>query len=514
MKNKIKGLRKLREEKNAAGGLYKLKKRAQQGKMNARERIEYFFDPDTFVELQGYMMHRSSNFGLDKKKFLGDGVITGFGKVNDKTVYIFSQDFTVLGGSLGEMHAKKIVNVMDLALKAGAPIVGINDSGGARIQEGINSLAGYGDIFYRNTISSGVIPQISVIMGPCAGGAVYSPGITDFIFQVNKTSHMFVTGPEVIKAVNKEEVTLDELGGSETHSSKSGVTHFVGSDERHTLDMVKELLSYLPSSNLAAPPMAETDDPYDRMDDKLNEIVPVNPNKPYDIKELLTLVVDNGDFFEVHKNYAQNLVVGFARLGGKTVGIIANNPGVYAGTLDVNASLKGARFIRFCDAFNIPLVSFVDVPGFLPGKDQEELGIIKHGAKLLYAYSEATVPKLTVITRKSYGGAYIVMSSKHLGADIVYAWPTAEIAVMGPQGAINVIFRKDISTAEQPETLRERLIQDYKDKFANPKLPAGFGYVDDIILPTETRPLLIKGLESLENKAIQNPRKKHGNIPL
>lgn len=514
MKNKIKALNKLRDEKNAAGGEDKLKQRAEEGKMNARERIEYLFDPGTFVELQGYMAHRSTNFGLDKKKFYGDGVITGYGKVHDKTVYIFSQDFTVLGGSLGEQHAKKIVNVQDLALRTGAPLVGINDSGGARIQEGINSLAGYGDIFYRNTISSGVIPQISVIMGPCAGGAVYSPGITDFIFQMNKDSYLFVTGPEVIKAVNKEEVTFEDLGGAQNHAFKSGVTHFVGSDERHTLDMVKELLSYIPSSNMETPPLEETGDPFDRMDDRLNEIVPVNPNKPYDIKDIITLIVDNEKFFEVHKNYAQNLVVGFARLGGRTVGLIANNPSVYAGTLDVNASLKGARFIRFCDAFNIPLVSLVDVPGFLPGRDQEELGIIKHGAKLLYAYSEATVPKLTVITRKAYGGAYIVMSSKHLGADIVYAWPTAEIAVMGPQGAINVIFRKDISASSEPETLREKLIQEYKDKFANPTEPASFGYVDDIILPTETRPLLIKALEALQHKNQQLPRKKHGNIPL
>ena len=514
MKKKIKDLRKLRELKNAAGGEDRIKKRHSQGKMTARERLEYFFDPGTFVELQGYVQHRSSNFGLEKKKFYGDGVITGFGKIDDRTVYVYSQDFTILGGSLGEMHAKKIVNVMDLAMKAGSPMVGINDSGGARIQEGISSLAGYGDIFYRNTMASGVIPQISVILGPCAGGAVYSPGITDFIFQTDKTSHLFVTGPEVIKAVNKEEVTFDDLGGAETHSAISGVTHFVGTDEKDTLDKVKELLSYIPDSNLHDPPREMTEDPYDRMDDRLNEIVPVNPNKPYNIKTLIELVVDDGKFLEVHKNYAQNLVVGFARMDGKTVGIIANNPAVFAGTLDVNASVKGARFIRFCDAFNIPLISFVDVPGFLPGKDQEQLGIIKHGAKLLYAYSEATVPKLTVITRKSYGGAYIVMSSKHLGADIVFAWPTAEIAVMGPQGAINVIFRKDLSTAEQPESLRERLIQEYKDKFANPKEPAAFGYVDDIIMPVETRPLLIKALESLENKSISIPRKKHGNIPL
>ena len=514
MKNIIKGLKKLREEKNTAGGIDRLKKRAQQGKMTARERIDYFFDPGTFVELQGYMTHRSTNFGLEKKKYFGDGVVTGFGKVHDRTVYIFSQDFTVMGGSLGEMHARKIVNVMELAVKAGAPIVGINDSGGARIQEGISSLGGYGDIFYRNTLYSGVIPQISVIMGPCAGGAVYSPGITDFIFMVQNKSHMFVTGPEVIKAVNKEEVTFDQLGGAETHSEKSGVAHFVGSDEKNTLDMVKELLSYIPSSNLETPPFTHSDDAYDRMEDKLNEIVPVNPNKPYNIKELITLVVDEGKLFEVHKNYAQNLVVGFASLGGKSVGIVANNPAVYAGTLDVNASLKGARFIRFCDAFNIPLISFVDVPGFLPGRDQEELGIIKHGAKMLYAFSEATVPKLTVITRKAYGGAYIVMNSKQVGADIVYVWPTAEIAVMGPQGAINIIFKKDLSAAEQPETLRDRLIQEYKEKFANPKLPAAYGYVDDIIMPTETRPLLIKALDSLENKVLQNPRKKHGNIPL
>lgn len=505
---------KLREQKNLAGGADRIKKRHQQGKLTARERIEYFFDPGTFVELQGYIKHRSSNFGLDKKEYFGDGVITGFGNVQGRTVYVFSQDFTIMGGSLGEMHAKKIVNVMDLALKAGAPIVGINDSGGARIQEGISSLAGYGDIFYRNTIASGVIPQISVIMGPCAGGAVYSPGLTDFIFMVNQNAYMFVTGPEVIKAVNKEEVSFDELGGAETHSSHSGVCHFVGSDEKNTLDMVKELLSYLPQSNIEEPPPVATDDPFDRMEDKLNEIVPTNPNKPYNIKELITLVVDDYRFFEVHQNYAQNLTVGFARLAGKTVGIIANNPDIYAGTLDVNASLKGARFIRFCDTFNIPLVSIVDVPGFLPGQDQEKMGIIKHGAKLLYAYSEATVPKLTVITRKAYGGAYIVMSSKHLGADMVFAWPTAEIAVMGPQGAINIIFKKEISTAEQPDTLKERLITEYREKFANPELPAAFGYVDDIILPTETRPQLIKALAALENKAQTHPPKKHGNIPL
>ncbi len=514
MKNRIKGLVKLREEKNRSGGLDKIKKRKQQGKMTARERIEYFFDPHTFVELQGYIQHRSSHFGLEKKKFWGDGVITGFGKVHDKTVYIFSQDFTILGGSLGEMHAKKIVNVIDLALKAGAPIVGINDSGGARIQEGISSLAGYGDIFYRNSRASGVIPQISVIMGPCAGGAVYSPGLTDFIFMVNHDAYMFITGPEVIKAVNKEEVTFEELGGAETHSVISGVCHFVGQDEKNTLDMVKELLGYIPCSNIEEPPVIETDDAFDRMEDQLNEIVPVNPNKPYNVKELIALVVDESKFFEVHRNYAQNLVVGFARLGGKTVGIIANNPDIYAGTLDVNASLKGARFIRFCDCFNIPLISFVDVPGFLPGRDQEKMGIIKHGAKMLYAYSEATVPKITVITRKAYGGAYIVMSSKHLGADIVFAWPTAEIAVMGPQGAINIIFKKDISTAEQPESLKERLITEYKEKFANPRLPASYGYIDDIIMPTETRPQLIKSLESLQNKVLTNPPKKHGNIPL
>jgi acetyl-CoA carboxylase carboxyltransferase component len=514
MKTKIKELIKLREEKDAAGGLDKLAQRRARGLMTARDRIEYLFDPNTFVELQGYVAHHSANFGLEKKKFLGDGVITGFGKINDKITYVYSQDFTVLGGSLGEMHAKKIVNIMDLALKAGAPVIGINDSGGARIQEGINSLAGYGDIFFRNTISSGVIPQISVIMGPCAGGAVYSPGITDFVFMVDKSSYMFVTGPEVIKAVNKEEVSFEELGGAESHSSISGVAHFVGRDEKDTLDMVKELLSYLPSSNMEQVLDTDTEDPFDRMDDRLNEIVPVNPNKPYDVKELILSVVDQQKFLEVHKNYAQNLVVGFARLGGKSVGIIANNPGIFAGTLDVHASLKGARFIRFCDAFNIPLISFVDVPGFLPGRDQEQLGIIKHGAKMLYAYSEATVPKLTVITRKAYGGAYIVMSSKHLGADVVCAWPTAEIAVMGPQGAINIIFKKDIYEAVDPETVRERLISEYKEKFANPKEPAAYGYVDEIILPVETRPFLIKNLEALVGKSQKLPLKKHGNIPL
>jgi len=514
MKKKLKELARLRESKILGGGKDKIAKRHQQGKMTARERIEYLFDDGSFVELQGYIRHRSSNFGLDKKKFYGDGVITGFGKVNQKKVYVYSQDFTVLGGSLGEMHAQKIVNVMDLALKAGAPIIGINDSGGARIQEGISSLAGYGDIFFRNTISSGVIPQISVIMGPCAGGAVYSPGITDFIFMVNQTSYMFVTGPEVIKAVNKEEVTFEDLGGALSHSSESGVAHCVGNDETHTLDMVKELLGYLPSSNLMPAPQLEIDDPYDRMEDKLNDIVPANPNKPYDMKDLLALVVDHGRMFEIHRDYAPNLVTGFARMGGKSVGIIANNPSFFAGTLDIHASMKGARFIRFCDAFNIPIISFVDVPGFLPGKDQEKKGIIKHGAKMLYAYSEATVPKLTVITRKSYGGAYIVMNSKHLGADIVFAWPTAEIAVMGPQGAINIIFRRDLQNAEDQDRLREELIQNYKEKFANPRMPASMGYIDDIISPVETRPLLIKALESLENKVSTLPKKKHGNIPL
>jgi acetyl-CoA carboxylase carboxyltransferase component len=514
MKNKIKHLAKLRETKNLAGGLEKIEKRHIKGKMTARERIEYFLDEGSFVELQGYIKHRSSNFGLGKKKFYGDGVITGFGKVNGKKVFIYSQDFTILGGSLGEMHAQKIVNVMDLALKAGSPIIGINDSGGARIQEGISSLAGYGDIFFKNTMASGVIPQISVIMGPCAGGAVYSPGITDFIFMVNNASFMFVTGPQVIKAVTQEDVTFEDLGGALSHSSKSGVAHCIGQDEKHTLDMVKELLNFIPSSNLNESPKIDTDDPFDRMEDKLNEIAPTNPNKPYDMKDLVKLIVDNGEMFEIHKNYAPNLIVCFARLGGRTIGIVANNPAHFAGTLDVNASLKGARFIRFCDAFNIPIVSFVDVPGFLPGRDQEEKGIIKHGAKLLYAYSEATVPKLTVITRKSYGGAYIVMNSKHLGADIVYAWPTAEIAVMGPQGAINIIFKKDLDKTENQDKLREELIEDYKEKFANPKMPASLGYIDDIISPIETRPLLIKSLDSLEHKISHLPNKKHGNIPL
>ncbi|HNX97713.1 MAG TPA: carboxyl transferase domain-containing protein [Candidatus Aminicenantes bacterium] len=514
MKNLIKDLIEFRKNRDEAGGADKLAKRRQNGKMTARDRLEYLFDPGTFVELQGYIQHRSENFDLGKKKYLGDGVVTGFGRVHDRLVYAYSQDFTVLGGSLGEMHAKKICNVMDLALKAGAPMVGINDSGGARIQEGISSLAGYGDIFFRNTLSSGVIPQISVIMGPCAGGAVYSPGITDFVFQVANSSYMFVTGPEVIKAVNKEDVTFEDLGGASQHASISGVTHFIGTDEPGTLDMVKELLSYIPSNNTEPPPPGPIADPYDRMDERLNDIVPVNPNKPYDIKELIPLVVDDGKFFEVHKNFAPNLVVCFARLGGRTVGLIANNPAAFAGTLDINASDKGARFIRFCDAFNIPLVTIVDVPGFLPGKDQEMMGIIRHGAKLLYAYSEATVPKLTVITRKAYGGAYIVMSSKHLGADMVYAWPTAEIAVMGAAGAINIIFRKDIQEAVEPETVRERLVNEYKEKFAHPRMSASLGYIDDIILPTETRPMLIKALESLENKAMSSPKKKHGNIPL
>ena len=514
MKDKIKSLQKLRKERDIGGGIDKTDKRHTQGKMTARERIEYFFDPGTFVELQGYIKHRSSNFGLEKKKFLGDGVVSGFGKVNDKLVYIYSQDFTVLGGSLGEMHAKKILNVMDLALKVGAPIVGINDSGGARIQEGINSLAGYGDIFYRNTISSGVIPQISVIMGPCAGGAVYSPGITDFVFMVNNASYMFVTGPEVIKAVNKEEVTFEALGGAESHSTISGVAHFVGSDEKNTLDMVKELLGYIPSSNIEESPITETNDPFDRMEDDLNEIVPVNPNKPYDMKKLITLIVDDYKYFEVHQNYAKNLIVGFARLGGKTVGIVANNPDIYAGTLDVSASLKGSRFIRFCDAFNIPLLILEDVPGFMPGTNQEYNGIIKNGAKFLYAFAEATVPKITVIVRKAYGGAYCVMSSKHIRGDINLAWPTAEIAVMGPEGGVEIVYNKEIKESEDKDKKKKELKEKYIELFSNPYNAAKRGYIDDVIVPANTRIRLIKALEMLSTKEDFNPSKKHGNIPL
>lgn len=451
---------------------------------------------------------------MEEKKFLGDGVVTGCGTINGRLVFVFAQDFTVLGGSLGKAHAEKICKVMDMAMKNGAPVIGINDSGGARIQEGVDSLAGYAEIFLRNTMASGVIPQLSVIMGPCAGGAVYSPAITDWVFMVKGSSHMFITGPEVVKAVTREAVTFEELGGAQAHNTVSGVSHFVADSEQDCLMMVKRLLSFLPQNNMEDAPFVETRDDPQRMDEELNTIVPDNPNKPYDMKEVIRRVMDGGDFFETHAEFARNIITGFARLGGFSVGIVAQQPSVLAGVLDIDSSDKAARFVRFCDCFNIPLIVFEDVPGFMPGVAQEHGGIIRHGAKLIYAFCEATVPKITVITRKAYGGAYIVMNSRHIRGDVVLAWPTAEIAVMGPDGAVNVIFRKEIAEAQDPEAERARLIEEYRSRFANPYVAASRGYIDDVIEPRETRPRLIQALQMLQNKRDSNPPKKHGNIPL
>jgi acetyl-CoA carboxylase carboxyltransferase component len=496
------------------GGADKIAKQHESGKMTARERLEKLFDPNSFVEIDAFVETRSIDFGMQSKKSPGDGVVTGYGTINGRLVYVASQDFTVIGGSLGEAHARKITKVMDMALKMGAPFISINDSGGARIEEGIDALYGYGEIFFRNTIASGVIPQISVIMGPCAGGAVYSPAITDFIFMVEKTSYMFITGPQVIKAVTGEDETPETLGGADVHNSKSGVAHFKSANEEECINDIKRLISFLPDNNLTDSPYCQpTDDP-NRLVEELNEIIPDNANKPYDIKDIISKVVDNGDFLEVHKHYAQNIVVGFSRLNGTTVGIIANQPKIMAGVLDVNSSDKGARFIRFCDAFNIPLLTFTDTSGYLPGVGQEHSGIIRHGAKMLYAFSEATVPKVNVILRKAYGGAYIAMNSKHLGADMVFAWPSAEIAVMGPEGAANIIFRKDIAQAADPVAARNEKIAEYKDKFSNPYVAASRGYVDDVIVPAETRVRLISAFEMLASKRENRPAKKHGNIPL
>lgn len=482
--------------------------------MTARERIAKLLDPDSFVELDAFVRHRCTDFGMDEVEAPGEGVVTGYGTINGRTVYVFAQDFTVMGGSLGEMHARKICKIMDLALKTGVPLIGINDSGGARIQEGVDALSGYGQIFYRNTIASGVIPQISVIMGPCAGGAVYSPALTDFVFMVEGTSYMFITGPEVIKAVTGEEVTPEELGGAMTHNATSGVAHFKARNEEECLEAIRRLLSFLPDNNLQDPPLVETGDDPGRMDESLREIVPPEPNRAYDVRDIITRIVDRGDFMEVQPYYAQNIVIGFARLNGRTIGIVANQPKILAGCLDINASDKAARFIRFCDAFNIPLVNLVDVPGFLPGTAQEYGGIIRHGAKMLYAYSEATVPKLTVILRKSYGGAYLAMCSRDLGADQVFAWPNAEIAVMGPEGAANIIFRKEIKESADPQKTRDERIAEYRERFANPYVAASRGYVDDVIDPAETRVRLIAALEMLVSKRETRPAKKHGNIPV
>ena len=491
-----------------------VRKQHEKGKLTARERVELLVDRDSFQETDPFAVHRSHDFGIERNRPAGDGVITGYGTVDGRRVFVASQDFTVFGGSLGEIHAQKICKVQDLAMSTGAPFIQINDSGGARIQEGAASLAGYGYVFERNVRASGVIPQISVVMGPCAGGAVYSPAITDFTFMVRETSHMFITGPDVIKAVTGEEVTFEELGGAMTHASRSGVASFVSQDEEECLAMVRHLLSYLPSNNLEdAPAFAPVDDP-DRHDEGLTHVIPDSAREPYDMHEVVRRIVDDGDFFEVFPFWAMNVVTGFARLDGRAVGVVANQPKVLAGTLNIDASEKAARFVRTCDAFNIPIVTFVDVPGFLPGTDQEYQGIIRHGAKLLYAFTEATVPRLTVITRKAYGGAYLVMNSKHLRADVSFAWPTAEIAVMGPEGAVNVVFRKQIEKAEDPVTARAELIQQYQDKFATPYIAAERGFIDDVIEPAETRPRLIKALRMLSTKRETVPARKHGNIPL
>lgn len=496
------------------GGQERIDKQHREGKLTARERINYLLDEGSFEEFDQFKQHRCADFGLSEQKYAGDGVVAGYGLVDGRQVFVFAQDFTVLGGSLSETNAQKICKIMDMAMKVGAPVIGLNDSGGARIQEGVVSLAGYADIFLRNTLASGVVPQISAIMGPCAGGAVYSPALTDFNVMVKETSYMFITGPDVIKAVTHEEVTKEDLGGALTHNSRSGVAHFAAEDEKDCLQIIREMLSFMPSNNMEDPPHQPTNDPSDRADKELNHLVPDNPNLPYDIREVIRRVMDEGYFFEVAEHFAQNIVIGFAHLGGYSVGIVANQPAVLAGVLDIDASIKAARFVRFCDCFNIPLITFEDVPGFLPGIQQEYNGIIRHGAKLLYAYAEATVPKLTVITRKSYGGAYCVMASKHIRTDINLAWPTAEIAVMGADGAVNILYRHAISQATDTGAMRAEKIKEYQDKFASPYIAAEYGYIDEIIEPSQTRRKLIKGLKMLENKRDTNPAKKHGNIPL
>jgi len=507
-------LLRLRAEAMKGGGEDRIARQHEKGKLTARERIDLLLDEGSFEELGLYVRHQSHDFGLDQNRPYGDGVVTGFGTIKGRPVYVFSQDFTVFGGSLGQAHAAKITRLMKLAMENGAPVIGLNDSGGARIQEGVVSLGGYAEIFLLNTLASGVIPQISAVMGPCAGGAVYSPAITDFVFMVEGTSYMFVTGPNVVKTVTHETVTHEELGGAATHASKSGVAHLTYPNDAACLAGIRELFDFIPQNCEDPPPFFPTRDPVDRADEALDTIVPDNPNKPYDMHDVIRRVVDDGRFFEIHPRFAENLIVGFAHLGGRSVGIVANQPAVLAGVLDIDSSVKGARFVRFCDAFGIPLVVFEDVPGFLPGTTQEWHGIIRHGAKLLFAFAEATVPKLTVITRKAYGGAYDVMSSKHIRGDLNYAWPTAEIAVMGPRGAVEIIYRKEIAEAEKPEEAEARFVEEYRKKFANPYVAAEWGYVDDVILPRETRRRLINGLIMLENKVVNNPRKKHGNIPL
>jgi propionyl-CoA carboxylase beta chain len=509
-------LRRRSAEADAGGGPERREREHKAGKLTARERINLLLDEGTFEELDKFVRHHCTDFGMESQRPAGDGFVTGFGRVDGRLVYVFAQDFTVFGGSLSESNAQKICKIMDLAMRNGAPMVGLNDSGGARIQEGVMSLAGYAEIFLRNTLASGVIPQISAIMGPCAGGAVYSPAITDFIFMTRETSYMFVTGPDVIKTVTHEEVTKQELGGAMTHNEKSGVAHFISRDDADGCAMIRELLGFLPSNNLADPPRKPSNDPPTRRDPGLNSLVPADPQKPYDIKDAIHSVVDDGYFFEVHEHFAKNLVVGFARMDGRPIGIVANQPAFLAGVLDINASVKGARFVRFCDAFNIPLITFEDVPGFLPGTQQEFGGIIRHGAKLLYAFAEATVPKITIITRKAYGGAYCVMGSKHLRTDVNFAYPTAEIAVMGAEGAVNIVYRRELDKASESEreTLRQEKIAEFRERFANPFIAAERGYIDAVIEPAETRTRIITALRSLENKRDTNPRKKHGNIPL
>jgi methylmalonyl-CoA decarboxylase alpha subunit len=512
--SKIEELYEKRSKIENGGGEAQIEKQHKRGKLTARERINVLLDTDSFVELDAFVAHRCNNFGMEKKDIPGEGVVTGYGTIDGRLVYVFAQDFTVKGGSLGEMHAKKICKIQELAMKVGAPVIGLNDSGGARIQEGVDALSGYGRIFYNNTKASGVIPQISVIMGPCAGGAVYSPALTDFVFMIEKTSKMFITGPQVIKTVTGEEVSAEKLGGAMTHNTVSGVAHFVDNSEEDSLNAVRKLLSYLPSNNLEEAPSIDSDDERNRLNTILNELVPENPNKPYDMKEIVREIGDNGEFFEVQPHFAKNIITGFIRLNGQSVGVIGNQPAVLAGCLNIDASDKASRFIRTCDAYNIPILNLIDVPGFLPGVDQEYGGIIRHGAKMLYAYSEATVPKVSIVVRKAYGGSYLAMCSKDMGADIVYAWPNSEIAVMGPAGAANIIFRKDIENSNDPLETRNDKINEYRDTVANPYVAAGRGFIDDVIEPAHTRARLINAFEMLATKREASPAKKHGNIPL
>ncbi|MCD7976246.1 MAG: acyl-CoA carboxylase subunit beta [Tannerellaceae bacterium] len=514
MKEKIEKLRAMNHQAELGGGEERIRKQHTAGKLTARERIELLVDKGTFVEIDKFVIHQCYDFGLEKQRPAGDGVVTGYGIIGSRTVFVFAQDFTVFGGALSETYARKICKIMDMAMKVGAPVIGLNDSGGARIQEGVRSLAGYAEIFLRNSLASGVIPQISAIMGPCAGGAVYSPALTDFIFMVKESSYMFITGPDVVKSVTQEEVTKNELGGSEVHTTRSGVAHFATENDMDCILKIRELISFLPGNNMEEPPFVPTTDSPNRVDHQLDSLIPTNPNQPYDMKELIVSVADDGIFFEVQEEYAQNIITGYIRLNGKTIGVVANQPAALAGTLDINASVKAARFVRFCDAFNISLLTFEDVPGFLPGVNQEYDGIIRNGAKLLYAYCEATVPKVTVITRKAYGGAYCVMNSKHIRGDINFAYPTAEIAVMGPDGAVNILFRKELEKAKDPDARRKELQDDYREKFANPYRAAELGYIDEVIEPSVTRQKLIRSFELLANKRQSNPPKKHSNLPL